>query len=87
MTDAEQLKAYADELGVPDVTLSMLIQSHRTLREFRLEHNVSMQSARDLAYKQVMEDYKARKVIAIDELRDMTMQEVIGLLTIDLAGG
>lgn len=80
MTDMEQLKAYADELGVPVVTLSMLIESHRTLREFRIEQNVSMQSARDLAYKQVEEDYKARKVIAIDVLREMTMQEVIDLL-------
>lgn len=89
-TDNEKLQAYAAEMGVAagkPFSLDQLIDSHRTLREFRqlseAERRAQIAAAREFAANQATEEVKSLGWFSIERLRGMTLGELSDLLRED----
>lgn len=86
MYDKEQLIGYSKDMGLSHMlTLENLIESHKLLRAYRMEFEGSLQQARKEAYDKSFEfhteSFKGRDMVDIDELREMTLDEIIERIT------
>jgi hypothetical protein len=89
-TDTEKLQAYAVEMGLSSTKpfpLDQLIDSHRTLREFRqlseAERRAQIAAAREFATKQATEEVKTLGWFSVERLRGMTLAEIAELIRED----
>lgn len=82
MTHDEELAAYTKEIGhtlVVPLTLTLLIESHRRLREQLVQKNETHAKIYEHVRSELLKQYK--DAISIDSLREMTLQEIIDVLT------
>jgi len=93
MTEDEQLlEEYSKEIygncyGTTDnMTVSILIESHRHLRNLNLEWNGAYLEAQkegyDFGYKNALRDVQ-ENTIMLEDLRKMTLQEIANLIGTD----
>lgn len=83
MTNENILRDYSQEVygeGCYQMSVQSLVDSHRILRAYRIEFEGSIREARKEAYAKSlgfhMESFKGRDMIDIDELREMTLDEI-----------
>jgi hypothetical protein len=86
MYPKEQLITYSREMGLSHMlTLENLIESHKVLRAYRMEFEGNLQQARKEAYAKSFEfhteSFKGKDMVDIDELRGMTLDEIIERIT------
>jgi len=86
-TDNEKLQAYAVEMGLASsqpFLIDQLIDSHRTLREFRqlseADRRAQITAAREFATKQAIEEVKGLGWFSVERLRGMTLAEIAELI-------
>ena len=65
----------------PDrITLEELIDSHREIRNARIENMDTYRDGYSAGYTDAKSRYSMDNWIEISELRDMTLQEIVGML-------
>jgi len=88
MTDDKVLRDYSQEVygeSCYQMSVQSLVDSHRLLRSHRIEFEGSIREARKEAYAKSFkfhtESFKGKDMIDIDELRQMTLDEIIERIT------
>lgn len=75
------LKEYSTELGLNScLTLRKLIDSHREMREERINYTKNVMEARQEAFDLVIKSNDDRKVVVIDTLLNLTLNEIFEML-------
>lgn len=78
------LKQYASEIGIDDISLVQLIDSHRTLRAAnRKRHEewlAELHQAREIGMKQAIAEVKEYGWFSRETLRSMTLAQLVDLL-------
>jgi hypothetical protein len=75
----EQIKNYGEEIGVPDMTLETLIDSHRNMRNSNVEITKIKETAYADAYSAWMKACPQDSIL-VENLRNMTIQEIYEML-------
>jgi hypothetical protein len=83
--DIEMLNKYGQEIGLADgLTLTELIESHRTLRELNKKHQATWLEALVAARQQGLEEGRSMAVryefISREKLKDMTLKDISDFL-------
>lgn len=73
-----KLKEYAKEMGIDNLSIDILIVSHRYLRTLNLEMNSVREKAYQDAYNMALK--RDSNLVPIDKLRSMTLEEICDML-------
>ncbi len=81
--DAKRLAEYAQEVGIPTLTISSLIASHRTLRARAQETATEVWSRMRQSQEAELAAKKAagQKTVTLAELKEMTVADLLDMFT------
>lgn len=81
------LQAYAEEMGVRQLSLEALINGHRTLRQNALKSNAELSAEltqrREFVSAQAVKEVKELGWFSVDRLKGMTLGELAELIRED----
>lgn len=81
------LQAYAEEMGVRQLSLESLIKGHRTLRQNALKSNAELSAElaqrREFVSAQAEREVKELGWFSVERLRGMTLDELAELIRAD----